>query len=48
MDLLVNNNILTVKVKEYPIVNQLILTGEVKKAYREEIKINKLKKKIIY
>ena len=32
------NNILTINLKEYPIVNQLIIVGEQKKTYREQIK----------
>ncbi len=32
------NNILKINLKEYPIVNQLIIVGEEKKTYREQIK----------
>ena len=33
-----NNNVLTIIVKEYPIVNQLVIVGEKKKSYIEKIK----------
>ncbi len=33
-----NNNILKITLKEYPVVNQLIIVGEKKKGYVEEIK----------
>ena len=33
-----NNNILTISLKEYPIVNQLVIVGEKKKSYVEKIK----------
>jgi outer membrane protein insertion porin family len=40
------NQILNINVKEYPIVNQLILIGEKRKGYKEEIKkLIKLKEK---
>ena len=40
------NNVLTLNLKEYPIVNQLIITGEDSKRYKEQIKkIIKLKQK---
>ena len=40
------NNILNIKVKEYPIINQLIIVGEKKKSYEEQIKkLIKLKEK---
>ena len=32
------NNILKINLKEYPIINQLIIIGEQKKTYREQIK----------
>lgn len=38
INLNITQNILNINVKEYPVVNQLILTGEKKKGYREEIK----------
>ena len=41
------NNVLNIKVKEYPIINQLIIVGEKKKSYEEQIKklIKKKEKK---
>ncbi len=40
------NNVLNIKVKEYPIINQLIIVGEKKKSYEEQIKkLIKLKEK---
>jgi outer membrane protein insertion porin family len=46
VDLSISENILNITVKEYPIINQLILIGEKKKAYEEEIKkLIKLKEK---
>ena len=33
-----NNGVLNIKVKEFPVVRKIILEGEVKKAYREEIR----------
>ena len=42
-----SNNILTVNLKEYPIVNQLIIIGEKSKKYKDQIKkLIKPKKKI--
>ena len=38
INLKINNNILNIRVKEYPVVNKMIFLGEKKKAYREEIK----------
>ena len=38
INLKINNNILNIKVKEYPVVNKMIFLGEKKKAYKEEIK----------
>ncbi len=35
-----NNNILTVKVKEFPIINQLIITGEPNQKIKKELKKN--------
>ena len=41
-----SNNILTLNLKEYPIINQLIITGEDSNRYKEQIrKIIKLKQK---
>ena len=46
VDLSLKNQILNINVKEYPIVNQLILIGEKRKGYKEEIKkLIKLKEK---
>tara|TARA_B100001057_G_C22852403_1_gene951462 strand:+ start:1226 stop:3457 length:2232 start_codon:yes stop_codon:yes gene_type:complete len=46
VDLNLDNNILRIKLKEYPIVNQLIIVGEKKNAYEAEIKkLIKLKEK---
>tara|TARA_A100001015_G_scaffold312517_1_gene417822 strand:+ start:498 stop:905 length:408 start_codon:yes stop_codon:yes gene_type:complete len=44
------NGILNIKVKEYPIVNQLIIKGEKRKSIQDEIKkqISTKEKKIIY
>ena len=40
------NNVLTISVKEYPFINQLVITGEKSKKYIEQIKkIIKLKEK---
>ena len=40
------NNILNITVKEYPVINQLIVSGEKRKSYEEEIKkLIKLKEK---
>jgi outer membrane protein insertion porin family len=42
----INNNIINIKVIEYPVVNQLIIIGENKKNYRDQIKkLIKLKEK---
>ena len=41
-----SNNILTLNLKEYPIINQLIITGEDSSRYKEQIrKIIRLKQK---
>ena len=40
------SNILNIKLKEYPVISQLIIIGEKKKAYKEELtKLIKLKEK---
>ena len=42
----INNNIINIKVIEYPVVNQLIIIGENRKSYRDQIKkLIKLKEK---
>ncbi len=42
----INNNIINIKVIEYPVVNQLIIIGENRKNYRDQIKkLIKLKEK---
>ncbi len=44
-----SNNILIIDVKEYPFINQVIITGEKKKAYEDQIKkLIKLKEKKSY
>ena len=49
IDLNLQNEILTIKVKEHPIINQLIITGEKSNKYQEQIKkIIKLKQKSSY
>jgi outer membrane protein insertion porin family len=46
VEIKLEKNILRVNVKEYPVVNQLIIVGEKKKANREQIKkLIKLKEK---
>ena len=42
----INNNIINIKVIEYPIINQLIIIGEDKKSYKDQLKkLIKLKEK---
>ena len=42
----IKNNTLIVNLKEYPVINQLVITGEKKKGFREQIKkLLKLKEK---
>ena len=49
IELILENNTLIVKVKEYPIINQLIITGEKSNKYKEQIKkLIKLKQKSSY
>ena len=38
MNLLLQNNILTINLKEYPLINQLIIIGEESTKYRDQIK----------
>ena len=46
VNLNIKNNILQIKVKEYPVINQLIIVGEKRKSYEAEIKkLIKLKEK---
>ena len=46
IEVVLKNNVLKVTVKEYPIINQLIIVGEKSKKYKEQIlKIIQLKKK---
>ncbi len=46
VNLSIKNNILQIKVKEYPVINQLIIVGEKRKSYEAEIKkLIKLKEK---
>ena len=46
IDIEIKNNILTLNLKEYPIINQIIIRGEPSKKYTEEIKKNlRLKEK---
>tara|TARA_Y100001958_G_C21232715_1_gene558631 strand:+ start:98 stop:2344 length:2247 start_codon:yes stop_codon:yes gene_type:complete len=46
IDIEIKNNILTLNLKEYPIINQIIIRGEPSKKYSEEIKKNlRLKEK---
>ena len=43
----IKNNILKVNLKEYPVINQLIIVGEKSKKFKNEIKkLLNLKKKI--
>ena len=49
VDVSIKGNQLNIKVKEYPVINQLILIGEKKKGNVEQIKkLINLKEKIIY
>jgi outer membrane protein insertion porin family len=42
----INNNIINIKVIEYPVINQLIIIGEDKKSYKDQLKkLIKLKEK---
>ena len=42
----ISNNILNIELKEYPVINQLVIVGEKTKRYKEQIiKILKLKEK---
>ena len=46
VNVILNNNALTIKLKEYPFINQLVITGEESKRYVEQIKkIIKLREK---
>ena len=40
IDIEIKNNILTVNLKEYPILNQILIVGEPRKKLSEEIKKN--------
>ena len=49
VEISLKNNILTINLKEYPIVNQLVITGEKSKKFKNQIKkIIKLKSKNSY
>ena len=49
IDINLSGNILTVKLEEYPIINQLIITGEKSTRYTEQVKkVLKLKEKGSY
>ena len=43
-----NNNILEIQVKEYPVINQIFLVGEQRTALKNKFKTLSLNKKIFY
>ena len=45
IDIEIKNNILTLNLKEYPIINQIIIRGEPSKKISEEIKKSSIKEK---
>ena len=45
MSVEINNQTLIINLKEYPVINQLILLGEKSNKIKEQIKNNKLKRK---